>query len=262
MLLNKIVILGLLLMTIGNAYAWTDETAPYDNETLNYGFNPALNESTANDPYLYGMDIDVMDQPFQQPYYSSLDSITQCTSYMLYKQVWDGSSYVQIENCNISIDACIDLYYNPTTEMYELQPDYVDVMTNGFLIARYFQQLINSDSQYCSQWNSTDSDFPDVFYSTIEVDAGTGATTTATIYTALDDDDIEIMKSGDIDYGFALDGRGSDGSSGSIYEGINMYGSTGGDSTGMGAGFNVIFWCIIPLIFILAVMKLSSRVMK
>ena len=259
----KIAIIGLLLMTIGNAYAWDDESAPFDNETLNYGFDPMLNESTANNPYLFGMNNELMHKPFQQPYYSSLDPITRCTSYMLYKQVWDGSSYVQIENCNISIDACIDLYYNPTTEMYELQPDYIDVMTNGFLVSKYFQELINSDSEYCSQWNSTDdSDFPDVFHTVIEVDAGTGETQTAEMYTSLDEEDVETMKVGDIDYGFALDGRGSGGSSGSIYDGIDMYGSSGGDSTGMGAGFNTIFWCIIPLIFILAVMKLSSRCLK
>lgn len=262
MLLNKIMIVGLLLMTIGNAYAWTDETAPHDNETLNIGFNPALNESTANNPYMYGMDIDVMNQAYQSSSYSSLDPLTLCTSYMIYKQVWDGSSYTQIENCNVSIDTCVDLSYNPTTEMYDLPSNWADVMTNGFMVKKYFQELINSDSQYCSQWNSTDNEFPDVFYSTIEVDAGTGTTQTATIYTVLDDDDIEILKAGDIDYGFALDGRGSGGGSGSIYEGIDMYGSTSRDTTGMGTGFNTIFWYIIPLIFILAVMKLSSRVMK
>jgi hypothetical protein len=64
------------------------------------------------------------------------------------------------------------------------------------------------------------------------------------------------------DYGFDLEGRGSGGGSGSIYTGINMYGSGEGDTTGMGAGFNTIFWCIIPLIFILSVMKLASRVLK
>jgi hypothetical protein len=208
------------------------------------------------------MDNDVMEQPFQSPSYSSLDPLTVCTSYMIYKQVWDGSSYTQIETCNVSIDTCVNLSYNPTTEMYELPDNWANVVSNGFIVKKYFQELINSDSEYCSQWNSTDNEFSDVFYTTIEVDAGTGDTQTATIYTALDDDDIEILKAGDIDYGFGLVGRGSGGGSGSIYEGIDMYGASGKDTTGMGAGFNTIFWCIIPLIFILAIMKLSSRVMK
>jgi len=262
MLLNKLMIVGMLLMSVGTVMAWTDETAPLDNETLNVGFNPALNSSSVDDPYLYGLDEEVMSAPFQMPYYSSLEPITVCTSYTIYKQVWDGSSYTQINDCNISVDNCVDLYFNPTTEMYELPSNWAQVTSNGFMVKKYFQELINSDSQYCSQWNSSDSEFPDVFYTTVEVDVESGTTYQAYMYTKLDDDDIETLSSGDIDYGFALDGRGSGGGSGSIYEGINMYGSGAGDTTEMGASFNLIFWCIIPLIFILAVMKLSSRVMK
>lgn len=263
MLQVKLIVIGLFIMSIGTAIAWTDEVAPVGNETLNLGFNPALNETTADIPYLYGMDIDVMNQPLLMSSYLSNDAVTVCTTYTLYKQIWNGTDYEQIINCNISIDSCVDLIYNPSKDAYELPPNFQQVTTNGFLIKKYFQELINSDSEYCSQWNSTDDiDFPDVMYTTIEIDVNDGNTYEAYMYTALDGDDVETLQSGDIDYGFALDGRGSGGSSGSIYEGIDMYGSSDSDTSGMAAGFNTIFWCIIPLIFILAVMKLSSRVMK
>ena len=62
------------------------------------------------------------------------------------------------------------------------------------------------------------------------------------------------------DYGFDLDGRGSDGGSGSIYEGIDMYGGAG-DESGMGAGFGWIFFGLIPVIFLFAVFKFCRRVL-
>jgi hypothetical protein len=62
------------------------------------------------------------------------------------------------------------------------------------------------------------------------------------------------------DYGFDLEGRGSDGGSGSIYEGIDLYGGTG-DESGMGAGFGWIFYGLIPIIFMFSVFKFCRRVL-
>lgn len=258
----KIIVVGLLLMTVGNAYAWTDETPPIANETLNVGLSPYLNSSTTASPYLYGLDIDIMNNPLSVQSYLSNDAITVCTQYYIYKQVWTGTSYTQIDNCNISMETCVDLVYNPQKEAYELPSNWAQTTSNGFLVKKYFQELINSDSEYCNQWNNTDeSDHPDVFYTTVDIDVEDGNTYWGYAYVSIDNDDEETLKKGEIDYGFALDGRGSDGSSGSIYEGINMYGSSGEDASGMGSSFNVIFWVIIPLIFVLAAVKFMSRVM-
>ena len=263
MLLNKLIVVGILLMSIGNAFAWDDETAPLDNETLNIGLNPIVNESTANNPYPFGLYPEIMKEPLLKSSLLSNDPITQCTTYTVYKQVWDGSSYQQVTNCNISIDTCVDLIYDPNIDAYVLPPNWQQVTSNGFLVKKYFQDLINSDSEYCSQWNSSDdSQFPDVMYTYIDVDVEDGQDHVGYIYTSLDDADIESLSKEETDYGFGLTGRGSDGGSGSIYEGVDMYGASGGDSTGMGSAFNTIFWCIIPLIFILSIMKLSSRVLK
>lgn len=259
----KLIVVGMLIMSIGSAMAWDDETPPLDNETLNIGFNPILDgESTANNPYPFGMYPELMDESLLMSSYLSNDPLTVCTSYMLYKQVWDGSSYVQITNCNISIDTCVDLIYNPSTDAYELPDNWDQVTSNGFLVSRYFQQLINSDSEFCSQWNSTDDPFPDVLYTYIDVDVEDGEAHTAYMYTSLDDDDIESLADEDVDYGFALGGRGAGGASGSIYQGIDLYGSGYSDESGMGKGFGAIFFVLIPLIFVMAAMKLSSRFMK
>ena len=104
----KLIVVGMLIMSIGTVMAWTDETAPLDNETLNIGFNPILDgESTANNPYPFGMYPELMDESLLMSSYLSNDPITVGTSYTLYKQVWDGSSYVQITNCNITIDTSV-----------------------------------------------------------------------------------------------------------------------------------------------------------
>ena len=252
---SKIIALGIILICVNSAFAWTDETAPYDNETLDHGFNIALNESTANNPYMFGMDSDVMESQFLAPCYSSLDPVTIGFSYIIYKQIWDGTNYIQIDNCNITIDTSVDLTYNPNTEMYELPSNWNQVTSNGFMVKKYFQELINSDSQYCNQWNSSDNEFPDVFYTTIEVDASSGETQSGYIYTKLSDNDIESLTSSTDDYGFVSTGKGSDGGSGGIYEGIHMYGTGEGDGAGVGGAFNTLFYLIIPLIFILAICK-------
>jgi hypothetical protein len=258
----KILIIGILLTTVGTSCAWTDETPPVANETLNVGLSPYLNSSTATSSYLYGLDSVIMNIPLCMQSYLSNDAITVCTQYYIYKQVWTGTSYTQIDNCNISMETCVDLVYNPQADAYELPTNWAQTTSNGFLVKKYFQGLINSDSQYCSEWNNTDeSDHPDVFYSTVDIDVEDGNNYWGYAYISIDNDDEETLKKGEIDYGFALDGRGSDGASGSIYEGVNMYGGTGGDASGMGASFNVIFWVIIPLIFVLAAVKFMSRVM-
>ena len=70
-----------------------------------------------------------------------------------------------------------------------------------------------------------------------------------------------LTPSPDTDYGFDLEGRGTEGGSGSIYEGIDLYGSTGSDESGMGVGFSWIFFGLIPIIFLFAVFKFCQRVL-
>ena len=82
-------------------------------------------------------------------------------------------------------------------------------------------------------------------------------------YVTVSNDDVEGIYDdahGGIDYGFDLEGRGSDGGSGSVYEGIDLYGGTN-DESGMGAGFGWIFFGLIPIIFMFAVFKFCRRVL-
>jgi len=58
-----------------------------------------------------------------------------------------------------------------------------------------------------------------------------------------------------VDYGFG-DGLGGEGGVGGIYDGI---GGVGDGNSGIQPIFQILFYCLIPLIFILSVMKLINR---
>jgi hypothetical protein len=267
MQLNKIVLIGIFLMCISTVSAWDTESELYDNETLNIGFNPILNESEANNPYPYGIYPDLMNDALLMPSLSSLDPTTMCVSYKIYKQIWDGSNYIQINTCNISIESCVNLQYNSVTNMYELPDNWAAVQSNGFLVKKYFQDLINSDSAYCSEWNSSNDEFPDVFYTVIDVDVNDGNEHVAYMYTSVSDADIKTMSDNTLpdygDYGLGSSGRGSDAGSGGIYTGINVYSNTD-DSTAqtMGDSFKSLFYIGIPILFAICAIRFISKVIK
>jgi hypothetical protein len=259
MLLNKIIIIGILLINIGSCYAWGDETPIVENETSNTIFNPFMNATDPENAFEYSYEREIMNMPFYQGIYTSNNAISVCTSYKIYKQIWDGSSYVQVDNCNVSIETCVNLNYDANKNQYVLPDNYDDVTTNGFLVKKYFQDLINSDSVYCSNWNNSDEiDNPDIFYTEIIVDTGEADNYMGYIYTSLDNRAEKELSKGKIDYGYA-EGKGSEGGSNQIYEGINLYKS--GEGTDIDSSIlSTVFFVLIPLIFIFSVMKLIMKV--
>jgi len=261
MLLNKLTGLIILLACCGTAASWTDETGIAGNETLHIDFNPAMNESSADNPYKFS-DGDIMSDPFFKNTYISNHQTTINYVYTIYKQIWDsdGSVYTQTD-CNITVETSVTLSWDSDIEQYVLPPNFNDQMTNGFMVKKYFQDLINSDSEYCSEWNTTDdTTTPDIFYTGVEIDAGDGNTSSAHMYTSIDDRDVQELATDETPYGYALSGRGSEGGSGNIYEGIDMYGDGAGDESGLGGAFNCLFFLLIPLIFLLCVAKFVSKI--
>jgi len=261
MLQNKLIGLVVLLLCCGNTAAWTDEVGVASNETLHVDFNPAMNESSVDNPYQFS-DSDIMMEPFFIDKYVSSHQITIAYVYTIYKQIWDddGSMYTQTD-CNITIETEVTLSWDSDIEQYVLPPNFNEQMTNGYMVKKYFQDLINSDSEYCSEWNTTDdTTTPDVFYTGIEIDVGDGTTSTAYMYTSIDDRDAQDLASDETPYGYAFAGRGSEGGSGSIYEGIDLYGDGAGDESGLGSAFNCLFFLLIPIIFLLAVVKFVMKI--
>lgn len=167
--------------------------------------------------------------------------------YTVTKEEWNGVEYEQTDQAMFSTGITHNPNHTETT-ISTIDP-----------VEEYFQ---NNKSRV-EDWDGDDPEHPDVLNVSVEIDyPGDVLDDSNYGYTTLDNTEAEGIYNGDVDYGFALDGRGAGGGSGSIYEGVNMYGGAGGDTSGMGGAFNTIFWCLIPLIFILSVMKLSGRVLK
>lgn len=248
-----------LLLCVGITSAWDEETPLIANETLSIDWHPAMGQSTVNTPFRY-IDGSIMDTPFTSNTFVSRDSATINYVYKIYRYIWDGTNYISIENCNVTIETSIDLAWDDTIDAYVLPANFNEQMDNGFLVKRYFQNLINSDSIYCSQYNNSDTtSTPDIFYTEVEVDAGDGDPATATMYTSVDSKSEKDLRAGISNYGFSLDGRGSDGGSGAIYEGLNMYGSGDGDTSGLGNAFEILFWIFIPIIFLLCAVRFVQK---
>lgn len=251
MLLNKIIVIGILLMSIGFASAWSEEGGyeegeyvdvesgidEYGNHWINY--NP-------NNPNWY-------DPIFKLIYritaFFTSDQDIEIEINMTCEK-WDGDSYEEDDTRAMFSDTLTHNANNTMVSVVSIDP-----------MEEYFKNNTNVIDEFTT--TDDDPDHPDLINVSVSISGG-GTDYQENGYTAISDTELDNLndKLTNPDYGFGLTGRGSGGGSGSIYEGVDMYGATGGDATGMGSSFNTIFWCIIPLIFILSIMKLSSRVLK
>ena len=247
----KIIVIGILFMSVGTVTAWDDESGYAEGEEIEIEYVEGYHYFTYQNPESPNWYDPLIDLWIKLTSYLFTDEEIE-VEVSVVQEVWSGSEYEPKD---------------PQVRSYDtrtLRPDAnQSSITNMAIdpVEEFFKNNTNTIDEFTTR--DDDPEHPDILNVSISID-GAGLDINEYGYTSLDDEDIEGInkKINNPDYGFALGGRGSGGGSGSIYEGINMYGSSGGDTTGMGAGFNTIFWCIIPLIFILAVMKLSGRVME
>lgn len=260
---SKLIVLIVLLTTLSTAQAWTDETPIAANETIDMNWNPSIDASTVDNPYKYS-DTDITMDTLLDPTLISMHDGEINFVYTIYKQVWDatGGMYVQ-SDCNVTIETSVTLSYNSESGMYEMPSNWNTQISNGFMVKKYFQDLINSDSEYCTEFNTTDdSSTPDVFYTAIDVDVGDGEEYQGEMYVSIDDRDAQELANEESPYGYAMSGRGAEGGGGSIYGEIDMYDEGDTGSAEMGGAFKTFFYCFIPFIFILGVFKLMLRVQQ
>jgi hypothetical protein len=233
----------------GNAYAWDEEIGYAEGEEMEI-------------EYVEGYHYFEYHQPQNPNWYDPLiDLWIRIKSYLftdeeieievsVIQETWTGSQYEpkdpQIRSDNtrtLTPDAnqssVTNMAINPIEEFFKNNTDAIDDFKT----------------------RDDDQEHPDILNVSLNI-TGAGLDIHEYGYTTLDDEDLQNI--GDQitnpDYGFALDGRGGDGASGSIYEGINMYGGTA-DETGMGKGFGWIFFGLIPIIFIFAVFKFCKRIL-
>ena len=256
MSLNKLFVVGILLMSVGFASAWDSEGGLTEDELFDIMFNSAYMYTDIDNPKWYDpIEAKLNDWMATYEGYFTETPPEMTVRVQVKKLIWTGAAYVE--------DTDFIDYDSSTSRTFVVN----STETVSMPILKPMQEVFNDNPDEFDNFTTVDEDIghPDILNISISVGStGESLDFESYGYITFTDDALGELENQltNPDYGFALDGRGSGGSSGSIYEGVDMYGSTGGDATGMGASFDTIFWCIIPLIFILSIMKLASRVLK
>lgn len=254
-----LVITLILLCSISNVYAWASEVAMVGNESLDYGIDPIFNESTVNDPYRYDADKQLINPSFR-----SNDAFTMCTSYFVYKYEWDGSSYVKNTDCYISIDECIAMQYKVDANgegYYGIPDNWESQVSDGYLIKRYFQSMLNAGNIDCAEWDNIDESVkPDVFEIESDIDVNRfDLDESVTGYVILDDDAEKNLKRIQ-DHGFDINSIAGEGGSGAL---SNMVGWGDMDETSKEHKnlFDIFFFTLIPIIFIMLIANVVGKIL-
>ena len=244
MLADKQIIIGLVMVSlalglvfVGNAQAWGEDTPYGSGEAwfMDMGYcDPDFTVAIANFNHTYP------------------NAFTYTLTYTL--QYRDANNVVQdesitVETFNITLPNNQYIYQRHSINlntMMNILTEIEEDVTNPYRVVKVELDYEYCDAGGCSE-NAGDDKWIDFTNCDPVTGTGYGEPTTP-------------VPGPDPYFGFDLDGRGSGGGSGSIYEGINLYGGTG-DESGMGAGFGWIFFGLIPIIFMFAVLKFCRRVL-
>lgn len=272
---DKVIGILIVLCCAMNVSAWESEVNIVENESCDFNILPIFNESTLTNPYWFDLNKHVHSagDPLISPALRSNDQTTFCITYQICKYLYDSStsSYVQ-STCCIEIDDCITTVYKVDaggTGYYAL-PD--DLMTTQIddakLVQKYYQDMINAGHIDCAEFTNLDESsdgtgdydlYPDVFGINVTVNVGnTELNEEYNGYLMLNGDAENELMSGQ-DHGFDMEGISSEGGSGDIANVIG-WGKMDETSRGHMSSFNVFFYTLIPIIFILLVMKILGKV--
>jgi hypothetical protein len=253
MLCNKIILIGILLTCIPTVLAWDSESGYADGEEIELEYVEGYNYFTYTTPDKSNWYDPLINLWIRIMSYLVTDEeieITVTTTCM----EWDGDSYeVDTDTLPEEYGMTLDIPANQTgTTNIKIDP-----------IEEFFKNNTNAVDDFTTRDN--DPEHPDVLNVTIDI-TGAGMDVHETGYTSLNDAALDSIKDGietPDDYGFATSGRGSDAGSGGIYTGLNIYSSEGdGTAEGIGDLFTMIFYTLIPILFIICVFKFISKAMS
>ncbi len=247
---SKIIALGIILICVNSAFAWDSETGLTEDELYDIMFNQAYMYTDINNPAWYSPITETInDWCVRYEAYFTHTPPNIRIRVQIKKMVWDGSDYVE-DTDFIDVDSSLyrELVVN-STETVQMP------------ILRPMREIFKNNSNFFDDFKTVDEDLEhsDILNISISVGAdGESLDHESYGYMTFNDASLKELESqtmGGDEYGFVSTGKGSDGGSGGIYEGIHMYGTGDGDGAGVGGAFNTLFYLIIPLIFILAICR-------
>jgi hypothetical protein len=253
-----------------NVSAWTDEQDLFaNNESCEFNINPIFNSSTVTNPYWmdYNRYVHNPGNGIIDPALHSQNQMDLSFSYNVCKYVYNPSTSNYVKSaCCITIEEVVTMEYkvDANGDGYYAAPEGLMTkdLTDAKLIQRYYQDMINAGHIECSEYTNIDEagdGNPDVFG--INATADVGNDNLNMIYTGFvamtGDDEREVMAGQD--YGFDMGSISGEGGSGNLANVIG-WGKMDGTSKDFLGSFDMFFYTLIPIIFILLVMKMLGKV--
>jgi len=265
----KITGILIVLCCAMNASAWTDEIDILGNESCEFNINPIFNSSTVTNPYWmdYNRYVHNPGNGILDPALRSNEQVDLSFSYDICKYVYNPSTSSYVKSaCCITIEEVVTMEYKVDTngDGYYAAPEGLMTkdLTDAKLIQRYYQDMINGGHIECSEYTNIDEagdGHPDVFG--INATANVGNDNLNMIYTGFvamtGDDEKEVMTGQE--YGFDMGSISGEGGSGDLANVIG-WGKMDGTSKDHMANFNIFFYTLVPIIFVLLIMKMLGKV--
>ena len=252
MLYNKIILIGILLTCIPSVLAWDSEGGYAEGEEIELEYVEGYHYftyTTPEDPHWYDPLINLW---IRISSYLFTDEEIE-VEVTVVQEIWSGTQYEPTDP-QVRSD-------NTRT----LRPDAnQSSVTNMALdpIEEFFKN--NTDVIETFKTRNDDSEHPDILNVSLNI-TGAGLDIHEHGYTTLNDAAMDSIDDtiNSPDYGFVTSGRGSDAGSGGIYTGLNVYSGEGdGTAEGMGGLFTMMFYTLIPILFIICVFKFISKAMS
>lgn len=267
---DKLIGILLILICSQNSFAWTSEQNMFsNNESCEFNVNPIFNGSTLDNPYWldYSRYVHNPGNGILDPALRSVDQVDLSFTYDICKYIYDPAteSYIKSACCitvsevvtmEVDFDANGDVFYSPPENLMTTQ------LTDAKLIKKYYQDMVNAGNIDCADYTNMDeagNNEPDIFG--INATASVGNDQLNQIYTGfvkLSGDDEREIFSGQ-EYGFGAGGVCEEGGSGDIANPVG-WGSMGETSKSHKKSFEVFFYTLIPIIFILLILKMIGKV--
>lgn len=248
MQLNKIILIGIILMCIPSAFAWDEESGYVEGEEVGMEFVEGYNYWRYPTPEVtnwYDPLIKILIQIKIYLFTEEEIEVTVTTTCM----EWDGDSYEESDDRSMFSDTLTNNPNNTVVHIVSLDP-----------VEEFFRN--NTDVVDDFTTRDDDPEHPDILNVTLDI-TGAGLDVHESGYTTLNDAALDSIDDtiNSPDYGFVSSGRGSDAGSGGIYTGINVYSGEGDDNAqAMGEGFKQLYYIGIPILFVICAFRFISKV--
>lgn len=250
MQLNKIILIGIILMCVPSAFAWDEESGYVEGEEVGMEFVEGYNYWRYPTPEVtnwYDPIIKILIQIKMYLFTEEEIEVTVTTTCM----EWDGDSYEESDDRSMFSDTLTNNPNNTVIHIVSLDP-----------VEEFFKN--NTDAVDDFTTRNDDPEHPDILNVSLDI-TGAGLDVHESGYTTLNDAALDSIDDtiNSPDYGFVSSGRGSDAGSGGIYTGINVYsGEDDSNAQAMGDGFKQLYYIGIPILFVICAFRFIGKMVK